>query len=125
VGAVSTSLTGPTNALLTASGLRERQYAAGSICGVVAVCFGTLAPAVVAALGAMPAAFVAVLAGLALLQAVTGAFATVVSGADVTAPLLTFLVTSSGVDLFGLGAPFWGLVVGVTATWVSSRRPER
>jgi len=84
-----------------------------------------LAPAVVAALGAMPAAFVAVLAGLGLLKALTGAFATVVSGADVTAPLLTFLVSSSGVDPFGLGVPFWGLVVGVTATWVSSRRPER
>lgn len=113
VGAVSTCLTGPTNALLTASGRRERQYVAGIACGVVAICFGLVAPAVVGVLLAMPAAFVAALAGLALLKALAAAFAAAFGGADVTAPLLTFLVTCSGVEMLGLGAPFWGLVTGL------------
>ncbi|HWJ68064.1 MAG TPA: benzoate/H(+) symporter BenE family transporter [Nocardioides sp.] len=122
VGAVSTCLTGPTNALLTASGPRERQYAAGIVCGVVAIVFGVFAPVSVALLGAAPTAFVAVLAGLALLKALQGAFATAFAGPDVTAPLLTFLVTASGVTIWSLGAPFWGLVTGVVATWATRRR---
>ncbi len=125
VGAVSSCLTGPTNALLTASGRRERHYAAGIVCGLVAVGFGVLAPLAVALLGAAPAAFVAALAGLALLRALQGAFATAFAGPDVTAPLLTFLVTASGVTFLSLGAPFWGLVTGVVATWLADRRsPE-
>jgi benzoate membrane transport protein len=121
IGAVSSCLTGPTNALLTASGRRERHYAAGIVCGVVAVGFGVLAPLAVALLGAAPAAFVAVLAGLALLRALQGAFAAAFAGPDVTAPLLTFLVTASGVTYLSLGAPFWGLVTGVVATWLTGR----
>lgn len=121
LGAVSTCLTGPTNALLTASGRRERQYVAGITCGIVAICFGLVAPLVVGVLLAMPVAFVAALAGLALLKALAAAFAAAFGDADVTAPLLTFLVTSSGVELLGLGAPFWGLVTGVVITLVQRR----
>lgn len=121
VGGVSTCLTGPTNALLTASGRKERQYVAAITCGVVAVVFGLTAPAFVGGLLAMPAAFVAVLAGLALLKALSGAFSAAFSGTTATAPLLTFLVTVSGVDLLHLGAPFWGLVTGVVAGWLVER----
>ena len=44
VGAVSTCLTGPTNALLAASGERSRHYTAGIVCGLLAMVFGLLAP---------------------------------------------------------------------------------
>lgn len=44
VCAVSTCLNGPTNALLTASGERHRQYTAGLLCCVLAMLFGLLAP---------------------------------------------------------------------------------
>ncbi len=125
LGGVSTCLTGPTNALLVASGRRTRQYAAGMVCGVVAVCFGMLAPLSVALLAAAPAAFVAVLAGLALLKALQGAFAAAFAEPDVTAPLLTFLVTASGVSFLSLGAPFWGLVTGVVAAWLTGRAKDR
>lgn len=121
VGGVSTCLTGPTNALLTASGRREGQYVGAITCGLVAIAFGLTAPAVVGALLAMPAAFIAVLGGLALLKALAGAFSAAFARVPVTAPLLTFLVTVSGVDLLNLGAPFWGLVTGL----VASRLVER
>lgn len=33
-------------------------------------------------------------------------------------PLVTILVTLSGIQATGLGAPFWGLVAGVVVTWL-------
>lgn len=125
VGGVTTCLTGPTNALLTASGRREGQYVAGLTCGLIAVAFGLTAPAFVDALLAMPAAFIAVLAGLALLRALSGAFAVAFAGPSPTAPLLTFLVTVAGVDPLNLGAPFWGLVAGLVTVAVTGRLAQR
>ena len=63
VGAVSTCLTGPTNALLSASGERARQYTAGICCGLLAIGFGLFAPVFTRLMLAAPAAFIAVLAG--------------------------------------------------------------
>jgi len=37
------------------------------------------------------------------------------SKADREAGLVTFLATSSGIALFGLGSAFWGLVTGALA----------
>ena len=45
VGSVSTCLTGPTNAIITASGERSRHYVAGITTGAFAVVFGLLSPA--------------------------------------------------------------------------------
>jgi benzoate membrane transport protein len=87
VGAISTCLTGPTNALLTASGERSRQYTAAIWCGVLAIGFGCLAPGLVRLLLGMPGAFVAVLGGLAMLRALQGAFTTAFSGALESAPI--------------------------------------
>ena len=34
------------------------------------------------------------------------------------AAVITFVVTASGLSLFGIGAAFWGLVAGVIANFV-------
>lgn len=113
VGAISTCLTGPTNALLTASGERRRHYAAALVCGSIAIVVGLLAPGFVRLLLAMPVAFVAALGGLAMLRALEGAFRTAFAGSQVTAALVTFLVTVSNATFLNIGAAFWGLVAGV------------
>jgi benzoate membrane transport protein len=42
-----------------------------------------------------------------------GAFRTAFSGgAGALGPLVSFVVTVSGVTLFNVGAPFWGVVFG-------------
>ncbi|MDV8077358.1 benzoate/H(+) symporter BenE family transporter [Rhodococcus sp. IEGM 1370] len=125
LGAVSTCLAGPTNALLVAVGERSRQYIAGMTCGALAVVVGVLAPVLVRGLAVVPATFIAALAGLAMLEALRGAFTAAFSdstGRPVLAPLITLLVTVSGTDVAGLGAPFWGLVAGVAVTYVLDRR---
>ena len=125
LGSVSTCLAGPTNALLVAVGERTRQYTAGMTCGALAVVVGLLAPLLVRGVTVVPATFIAALAGLAMLKALRGAFTAAFSdstGRPVLAPLITLLVTISGIDVGGLGAPFWGLVAGVAVTYVLDRR---
>lgn len=124
-GAVSTCLAGPTNALLVAVGERERQYIAGMTCGAIAIVVGALAPLLVRGLAVVPTTFIAALAGLAMLDALRGAFSAAFVAVDrpVLAPLITLLVTVAGFDVAGLGAPFWGLIAGVAATYLLDRRP--
>ena len=81
VGAVPTCLTGPVNAIISASGDRERQYTAGVLVGVLAIGFGLAAPLVTRAMLSTPPAFIATLAGLAMLRVLQSAFVIGVSGA--------------------------------------------
>jgi len=39
------------------------------------------------------------------------------------AAIITFLVTASGMSIYGIGSAFWGLVAGVAAMVVLTRRP--
>ncbi len=112
VGAVSTCLTGPTNALLTVSGERQRQYTAGIACGVLAMMFGALAPLFTKLMLATPPAFVATLGGLAMLRALQAAFVAAFGGRFTLSALVTFVVTASGITVLNIGGPFWGLVAG-------------
>jgi benzoate membrane transport protein len=112
VGSVSTCLTGPTNALLSASGERSRHYTAGLVCGLLAMVFGVLAPLFTDLLLGTPAAFVATLAGLAMLRVLQGSFVTAFGGRLTLGALVTFLVTVADVTLLNIGSAFWGLVAG-------------
>ena len=108
VGAVSTCLTGPTNALLTASGERDRQYTAGIVCGALAMVFGLCAPLVVRTMLAAPPAFLATLGGLAMLKVLQSSFVAAFGARVTLGALVTFVVTVSGMTAFNIGAPFWG-----------------
>jgi benzoate membrane transport protein len=75
VGAVPTCLTGPVNAIISAAGRREHQYVAGVLVGALAVGFGLYAPLVTRLMLSTPPAFIATLAGLAMLRVLQNAFA--------------------------------------------------
>ncbi|WP_341650211.1 benzoate/H(+) symporter BenE family transporter [Thauera humireducens] len=86
VGAVSTCLTGPTNALLTSSGERHRHYI-GALCfGTFGVLFGLMAPTFTGLMLAAPAEFIMVLGGLAMLRVLQGAFLASFGGKFSSAP---------------------------------------
>jgi benzoate membrane transport protein len=121
VGAVSTCLTGPTNALLAASGERARQYTAGVFCGLLAMTFGLFAPLFTRLMLATPAAFIAVLGGLAMLRVLQASFVTAFSGRFTLGALVTFMVTVADVKLFNIGSAFWGLVAGMAVSWLLER----
>ncbi|GAB3714782.1 benzoate/H(+) symporter BenE family transporter [Nocardiopsis nanhaiensis] len=118
VGAVSTCLTGPTNALLVASGERDRQYTGALVLGLLALLVGALAPVFVGLMTAAPAAFVAALGGLAMLRPLQGAFVAGFGSTHTLGALVCFLVTVADVQLWNVGAPFWGLIAGTAVSWL-------
>jgi benzoate membrane transport protein len=121
VGSVSTCLTGPTNAIVSSSGPRERHYAGAIVVGLLAVAFGAASSAFTAAMLAAPKAFVATLAGLAMLRVLHAAFSTAFRDRFPVGALASFLVTVADLPILGIGAPFWGLVVGIAVSWAMER----
>ena len=121
VGAASTCLTGPTNALLTSSGERSRQYVAGICCGLLAVLFGLFAPLFTTLMLATPPAYIAVLAGLAMLRVLQSSFVTAFATRFTLGALVTFIVTVSDVTVVNIGAAFWGLVAGLLVSLLLER----
>ena len=116
VGAVSTCLTGPVNAIISASGEPHRQYTAGIFVGLLALAFGLAAPVFTRVMLAAPGAFIATLAGLAMLRILQTAFSISFKDRFTLGALVTFLVTVADVPIFNIGAPFWGLVIGSAAS---------
>ncbi|MCZ4578210.1 benzoate/H(+) symporter BenE family transporter [Gordonia amicalis] len=121
VGAISSCLTGPTNALLVSGGRRDRQYIAALTFGLLAIVIGVFAPVFVMLMQAMPSAFIATVGGLALLGALQGAFRGAFSSRFTTGALVTFLVTVSDLTVLNIGSAFWGLVAGTAVSWVVER----
>ncbi len=121
VGGVSSCLTGPTNAIVTSSGENARHYTAGVFVGVLALVFGLLAPTFTRFLLDAPPAFVATLAGLAMLKILQASFTTCFGGRFTLGALVTFLVTVADLPMLNIGAAFWGLVAGLVISWLLER----
>lgn len=122
VGAVSTCLTGPSNALLTSSGKHERQYTAALTFGAFGVLFGLMAPTFTGLMLATPKEFIMVLGGLAMLRVLQGSFIGSFSGGKFTlGALVSLLVTVTDIGIFNIGAAFWGLVAGFIVSWLMEK----
>lgn len=101
----------------------ERRYMAAVWAGLFYLLTGILGATVAALFAAFPHELVAAIAGLALI----GTIANSLAGAlqiehERDAALITFLVTASGMSLFGVGSAFWGLVIGISAAQIN-RKP--
>jgi benzoate membrane transport protein len=124
-GSVSTCLTGPVNAVLAGSGEKEKQYTAALLFSLLALLFGLLAPFFTRLLLAAPAAFIATLAGLAMLRVLQTAFTVSFAGRFSLGALVCFLVTVADISIYRIGAPFWGLVFGLATTWLLEREEAK
>jgi benzoate membrane transport protein len=121
VGAVSSCLTGPTNAILTASGERHRQYTGGLVTGVLALVFALFAPGFTRLMLLAPKAFIMALAGLAMLRVLQAAFSTAFKERFTLGALVTLLVTVADRSILNIGAAFWGLMAGFAVSWLLER----
>jgi benzoate membrane transport protein len=103
-----------------------KRYMAAVCAGVFYILIGLFGATVSAVFAAFPKELVLGIAGLALLGTIgNGLAAALIKDDEREAALLTFLVTASGVSLFGIGSAFWGLMAGVLALLVlrAGRRP--
>ena len=92
---------------------------------VLYVLVGLASGTFVAYLGSMPAPLITAIAGLALFVPLMGGISAMMKlPKDIEAALVTFLVTASGLTLFGIGAAFWGLLAGLLL-WSAMRAMGR
>jgi benzoate membrane transport protein len=92
----------------------EKRYAAGVATGVFYMIAGPLSAMAVSLFAGFPAALSAAVAGLALTGALGSAMAGAMGDAHTRdAALIALLVTAADLPLFGIGAPFWGLIFGM------------
>jgi benzoate membrane transport protein len=99
-----------------------RRYIAGIANGLFYLVGGCFAGTVVMLFAALPNAFVAVLAGLALLGAIVANVVGLVQDeAHREASFITFIATASNMSFLGLGSAFWGIVFGTLAHLILGR----
>ena len=104
----------------------DKRYVAGIACGLIYILIGTFGGALALLFSSLPRELIAALAGLALIGAITTCLIGMVQD-DMhrDASVITFLVTASGMSLFGLGAAFWGLAIGGLAYLVLHKLWQR
>jgi benzoate membrane transport protein len=111
-GACPSVLAGPSNAILVSGGARGQHYIGALIAGAMFALIGLFSTAYAHLLDALPAAFVAILAGLAMLRVLEKAFIAAFSSRLPLAALVTFVVVLSDITLGGIGSAFWSVVAG-------------
>ena len=105
---------------------RARRWTVAVIYAGYYLLLAIFSPALVRLFLALPHAVIAVITGLALIPALTGSVENMLAAKeDRDAAILTFLATASGLVLFGLGAAFWGLVLGFLAVAAKRLWPQR
>lgn len=94
----------------------NRRWVVAAVYAGIYLLMALFSPALIELFMALPREVIAVLTGLALVPALSGALGTLLtSGKESEAGILAFLATGSGLTLMGLGAAFWGLAVGLLA----------
>ncbi len=91
----------------------SRRYIAGMSCGFFYIIMGLFAATLTSLLMSFPHLFIVALAGIALFGTISHNIALAFQDAsDREAALMTFLFSASGVQFFGVGSAFWGLLFG-------------
>lgn len=120
-GGISIALASITAAFCASPDSHEdlsRRYIAGVASGCFYCLGGIFAGTIVDFLILLPTAVIALLAGLALLPAIQKFMTEMLGGDDIQAGLLTFLFTTSGMTMFGVGSAFWGVLIGLLAAFI-------
>jgi benzoate membrane transport protein len=92
----------------------QRRYTAAIWCGVFYGIAGLFGATLAGLFAALPAALILSIAALALFASISGGLTQAMSEPrERDAALITFLVTASGMTLYGIGSAFWGIVAGM------------
>lgn len=100
-----------------------RRYTAAVWCGVFYGIAGIFGATLAALFASFPAALVLSIAALALLGSIgSGLTQAMQQPNERDAALITFMVTASGLTLFGIGAALWGLIAGGLTLLILNKR---
>ena len=92
---------------------KDRRYWSAIIAGAGYIAFGLAAGAITAFVSLAPGILIEAVAGLALIGAFSGAARGAFDDAEMReGAAVTFLLTASGISLFGISGAFWGLLAG-------------
>ncbi len=104
----------------------EGRYVATVVQGLLFAGFGLIGATVISLIGALPAAFVAGIAGLTLLPVILQSLRLSVGGENHTlAAGVALLVGASGLSILGINSTFWALVAGVVLAKVLGGNGEK
>lgn len=116
-GGLSINLAAITAALCAgpeASSSPDRRYIAALMAGLTYIGLAVLSAAAAALVSQSPPLLIQAVAGLALMNAFAGAAVAGFQEMEDRLPaVLTFLITASGLSLWGIGPAFWGLICGL------------
>jgi benzoate membrane transport protein len=121
-GSVPTCVTGPANAILVSAGVRGTHYIGGIVFGLCMLVFGVFAPTATRLALALPLSFIGLIGGLAMLHVLRNAFNVAFSTHFQLGALVAFLITLADVQIYHIGAPFWGLAGGFGTSWLLERQ---
>lgn len=101
----------------------KKRYTAALSAGFFYCLIGIFGATITSLFLAFPTELILAIAGLALFGTIGNGLATALTQeSEREAALITFLVTASGITLFGLGAAFWGLLAGLITLGISRYR---
>ncbi|SAK92270.1 benzoate transporter [Caballeronia catudaia] len=123
-GGCPSVLAGPSNAILVSGGTHGRHYIGALIAGVICVAIGLFATACVFLLTSLPGAYIAILAGLAMMGVLEKSFVAAFRSALPLSAMIVFVVTLSDVTLLDVGAAFWAAVAGCFVYYAIEKRRE-
>ena len=99
----------------------HRRYFAAIWTGVFYILLGIFGITVANIFTILPTEFIAAIAGIALLGVIANSMADALTEInDREIVIITFLITASGISIVGIGSAFWGLLVGVVVTKIST-----
>ena len=97
----------------------DKRYIAGLSCGIFYILFGIFGATIVSVFTIFPSELIVVITGLALMGSISSSLSSAMKEeGKKDAALITFLVTISGISIAGVGAPFWGLIIGIGANYI-------
>lgn len=100
----------------------SRRYVAALVYGALCALLGVFGATLAGLFTALPTELVLSIAALALFGSIiNGLTQAMAVPAEREAALVTFMVTASGMALFGVGSAFWGIVAGVVTLLLARR----
>lgn len=101
---------------------KNKRWLAAAAAGGFYLLAGIFGGSITALIAALPTSWIQMLAGLALFNTLSGSLhQALIHERERDAAMLTFLLTASGITLFGVGSAFWGLILGGAYRALTSR----